>query len=105
MSYLANDFFNNSLPRDGGTIAVPSAASSTAGDGDLSSYIGKHVWLKADVKTHIRVGTSYEAATAGDIYLTPDVDYDFRVAQDQKHISVYGAGAGTLYLRVTSGPI
>lgn len=98
---------NVSPPGTGGKIAL-STASSTAGSGNLSAYEGKWLWVKADEKTHVRTGgSSVGAATSGDIYLTADVDYFWRVPTDgtRSYVRAKAAsGTGTLFYRVTSGP-
>lgn len=91
---------------DGATITVPSAASSTAGDGNLSSYAGSYLWVKSTVKAYVRFGEAgVGAATVGDIYLTPDVDYAFWIPRDasRSYVRARGTAAGTLYYRRSSG--
>lgn len=93
-------------PGTGGSIAVTSA-SSTAGSGDFSAYAGKWLWLTASAKTHVRAGTSsVGAATTGDIYMTADTPYFWRVPKDGTLSYVRArtaTGSGTIHYRVTSG--
>lgn len=95
-------------PGSGGTITIPSGSSSTAGSGNLTAYAGSYLWIKSDVKVHVKFGGA-SVATAGttDIYLTPDADYSMWIPRDgtQSYVRVRGAAAGTLYYRRTSGPV
>lgn len=107
-AFYAQEADNITPPGSGGTIAVPSAASSTVGSGNLTAYQGRWLWIKSSAKTHVRFGTSsVGAATTGDIYLTADVDYPMRVPRDgtRSYVRARGAAAGTLHYRVTSGPV
>lgn len=107
MEPLEADALNVTPPGSGGTITVPSGASSGVASGSLVAYQGAFLWLKSSSKAHVRFGTSaVGAATTGDIYLTADVDYFFRVPKDgsQSYVRTRGAAAGTLYYRRTSGP-
>lgn len=91
-------------PGSGGTITVPSGSSSTAGSGVLTAYKNHWLWMKSSSKAHVRFGTSaVGAATTGDIYLTPDADYHFRIPASVTHVRVRGVAAGTLYYRKSSG--
>lgn len=105
---LVPEAANLTPPGAGGTVTVPSGASSTAGSGNLSAYAGEWLWIKSTVKTHVRFGIStVGAATTGDIYLTADVDYPFRIPRDGtlSYVRARGTAAGTLYYRQTSGPM
>lgn len=76
-------------PTSTGTNVTVGSASSTAGSvnfgtvGSASSPHAARIWMKSDVKTHIRFGSSSVAgATTTDIYLTADQDYVFDVTPD-----------------------
>jgi len=98
---------NATPPGTGGKITI-STASSTAGSGNFDAYKGRWIWLKSDVKTYVRAGTSLVgAATAGDMYLTADTDYFWRVPKDGtlSYLRAKGTGSGTLFWRTSSGPV
>lgn len=95
------------LPGAGAVVTVLSAAPLATAL-DLSAYEGQCLWLKADVKTHIHAGsTDAVSATAGNIYLTPDVDYRFAVPRDgsRSFVQLRGAAGGLFYYRESSEPL
>lgn len=83
------------------------STSSTAGSISFGSYVhgsapnhAPRIWLKADVKTHIRFGSSsVAAATTTDIYLTADVDYVLDVTPDVTSARVKRGGSTNGILR------
>lgn len=104
--FYAPDAMVVSPPGTGGTLTIPSGASSTAAACKLTAHKGHWLWIKSTVKAHIRFSSAGTAATTGNIYLTPDVDYPFRIPANtaaRDRITAYGVSAGTLYFRRTSG--
>lgn len=80
------------LPGPGTQIAVPNGASSLAFD--LSTHLGKYVYLIASTKTHFRAGTSgMGPATSLDVWMPSDVPVQFKVTANKTHIRVFGASA------------
>jgi hypothetical protein len=61
-------------PTSTATNVTVATATTTAGS------ISVRVWMKSDVKTHIRFGsTTVGACTTTDMYLTADIDYVFDI--------------------------
>lgn len=90
----------------GPATAVSVSTTSTAAQ-DLSAFEGKYVVMIADVKTHVRFGTSsVGAATTNDFYLPADTPLQFYIPPSG-HRSYFRAVAeddGTLHVADASDP-
>ena len=78
-----------------------SVASATAASTFKTVTANMRVWMKSTVATRVRFATSSSGSvTAGDIYLTPDVDYVFDVRPGDagfKCMKTSAASVGTLH--------